>query len=37
MPIASTDSRSSTAYGALNELRKTIIPATVGMDPHFIP
>jgi uncharacterized membrane protein YdfJ with MMPL/SSD domain len=33
MPIASTDSRSSTAYGALKELRNKIIPATLGTVP----
>ena len=33
MPIASTDSRSATAYAALRELRKDIIPATIGAVP----
>jgi len=33
MPIASTDSRSTTAYTALRELRKDIIPTTIGAVP----
>ncbi len=33
MPIASTDSRSPTAYAALKELRTKIIPATLGKVP----
>ncbi len=33
MPIASTNSRSPTAYAALREMRKQIIPATIGTVP----
>src|SRR5207342_3514924 len=33
MPIASADSRSSTAYDALDRLRHEIIPATIGSVP----
>src|SRR5207342_2217402 len=33
MPIASTDSRSKTAYDALARLRNEIIPATIGEVP----
>ena len=33
MPIASTDSRSPTAYAALRQMRKQIIPATIGTVP----
>ena len=33
MPIDSTDSRSPTAYAALRQMRKQIIPATIGTVP----
>jgi RND superfamily putative drug exporter len=33
LPIASTDSRSPTAYAALRQMRKQIIPATIGTVP----
>ena len=33
IPIASTDSRSPTAYAALRQMRKQIIPATIGTVP----
>jgi uncharacterized membrane protein YdfJ with MMPL/SSD domain len=33
MPIKSTDSRSSTAYAALDEVRQDIIPPTIGAVP----